>query len=232
MKLCVGHRYEFLAIVKAMLETRITPDFIVVDGGEGGTGAAPVEFVNHVGMPMVEGLSFVHSALVGAGLRNRIKLAASGKIVSAYDICRALALGADYVMSARGFMFAIGCIQSRSCHTNNCPTGVATQDPRRQRALVVSDKARRVANFHRNTLKALGEILGSMRACPIPARSSRSPAHPPRRRPRVRGDDIYMHLRPGVLLSGNVGHEMAQEWALAQAGSFDPQPAEARLAAD
>src|SRR5579862_1338473 len=141
MKLCVGHRFEFLGLVKAMLATNITPDFIVIDGKEGGTGAAPVEFINHVGMPLVEGLSFVHNALVGTGLRERIKLGASGKIISAYDICRAAALGADYVMSARGFMFAIGCIQSRSCHTNRCPTGVATQDRNRQRALVVSDKA-------------------------------------------------------------------------------------------
>jgi glutamate synthase domain-containing protein 2 len=152
LKLAVGHRFEFLAIVKAMLDLDVTPDFIVVDGGEGGTGAAPAELSNHVGLPLNEGLSFVHNALVGAGLRDRIRLGASGKLVTAFDLCRVFAIGADYAMCARSFMFAAGCIQSRSCHTNHCPTGVATQDPARQRALVVSDKAPRVANFHRNTL--------------------------------------------------------------------------------
>jgi glutamate synthase domain-containing protein 2 len=222
MKLCVGHRYEFLAMTKAMLATGITPDFIVIDGTEGGTGAAPVELVNHVGMPLVEGLSFVHNALVGTGLRDRIKLGASGKVVSAYDICRVMALGADYALSARGFMFAIGCIQSRSCHTNRCPTGVATQDPDRQRALVVHDKARRVANFHRNTMKALAEVLGSAGL-----------SHPREIKPwhlhirhadgRVlRGDAVFPRLEPGALLRGAVDEEWAQEWARAQAESFAP----------
>ena len=222
VKLCVGHRYEFLAMTKAMLATNITPDFIVVDGTEGGTGAAPVELVNHVGMPLVEGLGFVHNALVGTGLREKIKLGASGKIVSAYDICRTLALGADYVMCARGFMFAAGCIQSRSCHTNRCPTGVATQDPDRQRALVVSDKSRRVANFHKNTLKALAEMLAAAGL-----------AHPREIKPWhlhirhldgriLRGDDIYERLEPGAFLRGDVDEELSQEWARAQAESFEP----------
>ena len=129
-----------------MLETGITPDFIVVDGKEGGTGAAPLEFVDHIGMPLRDGLSFVHDALVGAGLRDRIKLGASGKIMSAFDMARVMALGADWCNSARGFMFAVGCIQAQSCHTDQCPTGVATQDPLRQRAIVVPDKAVRVAS--------------------------------------------------------------------------------------
>ena len=160
-KFCLGHPWEFMGIAKAMLETGILPDFIVVDGKEGGTGAAPVEFTDHIGVPLREGLLFVHNTLVGLNLRDKIKLGASGKIVSAFDIASVLAIGADWANSARGFMFAIGCIQSQSCHTNKCPTGVATQDALRQRALVVPDKAQRVYNFHRNTLKALAEMLAA-----------------------------------------------------------------------
>ncbi|MGA8357091.1 MAG: FMN-binding glutamate synthase family protein, partial [Xanthobacteraceae bacterium] len=160
-KLCIGHPWEFLAICKAMLETKIYPDFIVVDGKEGGTGAAPLEFADHLGMPLREGLTFVHNALVGINARGRIKLGASGKIISAFDIARVLALGADWCNSARGFMFALGCIQSQSCHTDRCPTGVSTQDPSRQRALVVPDKAQRVYNFHRATIESLAELVAA-----------------------------------------------------------------------
>src|SRR5215472_343373 len=160
-KLCIGHPWEFMAICKAMLETRIRPDFIVVDGSEGGTGAAPLEFVDHVGTPLREGLTFAHNCLVGAGLRSSIRLGAAGRIVTAFDMARVLALGADWCNAARGFMFALGCIQSQSCHTDRCPTGVATQDPLRQRALVVPDKAERVRQFHDSTLKALGELMGA-----------------------------------------------------------------------
>ncbi|MEM9577908.1 MAG: FMN-binding glutamate synthase family protein [Pseudomonadota bacterium] len=160
-KLCIGHRREFMCMVKAMLETGVVPDFIVVDGTEGGTGAAPVEFANHVGMPMIEGLTFVHNTLRGAGLRHQVRIGAAGKIVSAFDIARALALGADWCNSARGYMFAIGCIQAQACHTNHCPVGVATQDPLRARALDVSSKSERVARYHGNTLAALGEMTGA-----------------------------------------------------------------------
>jgi len=160
-KLCIGHPWEFMAMVKAMLETGVTPDFIVVDGAEGGTGAAPTEFSDHIGMPMREGLLFVHNTLVGAGLRDLIRIGAAGKIVSAFDIASVLAIGADWANAARGFMFAIGCIQSVSCNTNRCPTGVATQDSRLQSALVVPDKAERVYNFHRLTLKALADMLAA-----------------------------------------------------------------------
>lgn len=160
-KLCIGHPTEFFGIVKAMLETNITPDFIVVDGAEGGTGAAPVEFADHVGMPLRDGLRLVHNALFAAGLRQRIKIGASGKIISSFDLMRALALGADWCNSARGFMFALGCLQSRACHTDHCPTGVATQDPVRQRALVVPAKATRVTNFHAQTVGALAELVGA-----------------------------------------------------------------------
>ena len=161
IKLCVGQPAEWFSIVKAMLATGQTPDFVVVDGAEGGTGAAPIEFADHVGMPLRDGLRLVHNSLVGAGLRERIKIGASGKVISAFDIARCLALGADWCNSGRGFMFALGCIQSRSCHTDHCPTGVATQDPVRQRAIVVTDKAERVYYFHANTLHALADLVGA-----------------------------------------------------------------------
>ena len=161
-KLCVGQPWQFMAIVKAMMEEDNYPDFIVVDGAEGGTGAAPVEFMDNVGMPLLDGFLLVHNTLVGAGIRDKIKIGVSGKIISAFDIARMLALGADWCNSARGFMFAVGCIQSRACHTNKCPTGVATQDPYRQRALDVPDKSQRVYNFHKNTLKSLAAIVGAV----------------------------------------------------------------------
>ncbi len=158
-KRCIGPPWEWFAMVKAMLASGITPDFIVVDGSEGGTGAAPVEFTDHVGSPLQEGLLLVHNTLLGAGLRGRIRLGCAGKVVSAFDIARMMALGADWCNSARGFMFALGCIQAQSCHTGQCPTGVTTQDPVRQRSLVVPNKAVRVYNFHQQTLHALQELV-------------------------------------------------------------------------
>ena len=158
-KLCIGHPWEWFAIVKAMLTTGVTPDFIVVDGAEGGTGAAPLEFTDHIGSPLQEGLLLVHNTLRGVGLRNRIKIGCAGKVVSAFDIARMMALGADWCNSARGFMFALGCIQAQHCHTGNCPTGVTTQDPLRQQSLVVPDKAHRVFNFQDMTLHALKELV-------------------------------------------------------------------------
>jgi glutamate synthase domain-containing protein 2 len=158
-KLCIGHPWEWFGIAKAMQETGIYPDFIVVDGAEGGTGAAPLEFTDHMGMPMMEGLRLVHNTLVGLNLRDQVRLGASGKIISGYDVMRTLALGADWCNSARGFMFALGCIQAQTCHTGNCPTGVATQDPNRQVALVVPTKSERVRNFHRETLESVREML-------------------------------------------------------------------------
>ena len=222
LKMAIGHRYEFLAIVKAMLATGDGPDFIVIDGGEGGTGAAPAELSNHVGLPLTLGLSFAESALVGAGVRDRLKLGASGKLVSGFDLCRAFAMGADYALSARDFMFAIGCIQSRSCHTNRCPTGVATQDPLRQRALVVDDKAERVANFHRNTLRALAELLG---AAGLAHPSDFMPWHLHVRDESgniLRGDQFYPRPAFGALIDGDAPPTLVQEWRLAQAESFEP----------
>jgi glutamate synthase domain-containing protein 2 len=159
LKLCIGHPWEWFAMVKAMLVTGITPDFIVVDGAEGGTGAAPVEFADHVGSPLQEGLLLVHNTLRGVGLREKIKIGCAGKVVTAFDITRMMALGADWCNSARGFMFSLGCLQAQTCHTGHCPTGVTTQDPVRQQALVVPDKATRVFNFHRQTLYALQELV-------------------------------------------------------------------------
>lgn len=161
-KLCIGNPAEFLAIGKAMIETGITPDFITVDGAEGGTGAAPVEFSNRLGMTCLEGVYFVHNALIGLGLRDKITLIASGKTASGFDILTKLALGADTVNAARTMMLALGCIQSRHCNTNRCPTGIATQDPARAKAIQVEAKSERVKYFHDNTLKAFFELVGSM----------------------------------------------------------------------
>ena len=219
-KLCVGHPWEFLAICKAMLETEIYPDFIVVDGTEGGTGAAPLEFTDHVGMPLREGLNFVHNALIGINARHRIKVGASGKIASAFDIARAMALGADWCNSARGFMFALGCIQSQSCHTDRCPTGVSTQDRNRQRALVVGDKSERVYNFHRATIEALAELVA---AAGLDHPSEFVPAHFSRRISphEVKSfDELYRALQPGELLGATVDKRFARPWAMADAGQF------------
>ena len=222
-KLCIGHRREFMCIVKAMLETGIVPDFIVVDGKEGGTGAAPLEFANHVGMPMIEGLTFVHNTLLGAGLRDQVKLGAAGKLLTAFDIARVLAIGADWINSARGFMFAIGCIQAQACHTNRCPVGVATQDKLRQRALDVDDKATRVTRFHSNTLRALGEMTA---AAGLLHPSDFLPRHflmRPRDDHMITGDEAYPSLPEGFLLRAEPdAHGYLIRWNRAQAKSFAP----------
>ncbi len=160
-KLCVGHKSEFLAICKAMVETGIRPDFISVDGGEGGTGAAPIEFSNSVGVPSREGLTFVYNALVGFNLKKEITIISSGKILTGFDIFKAISLGADITYSARAMMMAVGCIQALECNHNTCPTGVATQDPELNKGLVVSDKKIRVANYHRETVKAFVELMAA-----------------------------------------------------------------------
>jgi len=219
-KLCVGHEWEFLAICKAMLETGIHPDFIVVDGKEGGTGAAPLEFIDHIGKPMREGLSFVHNALIGIGLRQHIKLGASGKIVSGFDIARAMALGADWCNAARGFMFAVGCIQSQSCHTDRCPTGVATQDKHRQKALVVEDKLHRVANFHKATVHALAELTA---AAGLEHPNDFRPVHISHRLSPseiATFADLYPALRERELLEGTSNPRWLTPWNMASAKSF------------
>jgi glutamate synthase domain-containing protein 2 len=227
-KLCIGHPWEWFALCKAMMQTNILPDFIVVDGSEGGTGAAPVEFADHVGAPLQEGLLLVHNTLVGLNLRPHIRIGAAGKVVSAFDMARMMALGADWCNSARAFMFALGCVQAQNCHTGRCPTGVTTQDPLRQRALVVEDKAERVYHFHRNTLHALRELV-----------EAAGLAHPNQIRASHivrRGDDRQVHLlersltflRPGRLLAAMEGlvpwpHSVFERyWPQASAESFAP----------
>jgi glutamate synthase domain-containing protein 2 len=224
-KLCVGHPWEFLAICKAMLATKIYPDFIVVDGKEGGTGAAPMEFADHLGMPLKDGLSFVHNALVGIGARDRIKIGAAGKVISAFDIARAMALGADWCNAARGFMFALGCIQSQKCHTDRCPTGVTTHDPLLQRALVVPDKMERVANFHASTMHSLIELTA---AAGLDHPSEFQPHHFSR---RVSAGEVmtfaqlYPPLAPGELLDGARDPRYCDAWRRASAEDFRPLPA-------
>ncbi len=221
-KLCLGHPWEFMAIVKAMLESGIVPDFIVVDGGEGGTGAAPVEFSDHVGTPMREGLLFVHNTLVGTGLRDRVKIGAAGRLVSGFDIATVLAIGADWTNAARGFMFALGCIQSLHCHTNTCPTGVATQDQARQRALNVPDKAERVRSFHARTVNALAEMLA---AAGLSHPDELMPHHVVHRisTTEIRTfDQVHHFLKPGVLINDDCDLPWYRDnWARAQAGSFE-----------
>ena len=222
-KLCIGHPWEFLAICKAMLDTGITPDFIVIDGKEGGTGAAPMEFMDHMGMPLRDGLTFVHNALVGIGMRDRIRIGAAGKIITGFDMARVLALGADWCNAARGFMFAVGCIQAQSCHTGHCPTGVTSQDPLRQRAIVVPDKALRVKNFHANTIHALAELVA---AAGLTHPSALGPHHFLR---RLSADRVvsfaeqYEMLAPGQLLSdASTSPRYGAAWRMARADSFAP----------
>src|SRR3974390_3338614 len=221
-KLCIGHRWEFLAICKAMLQSGIYPDFIVVDGNEGGTGAAPLEFMDHLGMPMREGVNFVHNALVGINARSRIKLGASGKIATAFDMARAMAIGADWCNSARGFMFARGDIQSWTAPTDRCPTGVTTQDPIRNRALVVPHKIERVYNYHHATLHALAELLA---AAGLEHPQQLRPIHFSQRTSttEVRSfAKLYPSLRPGELLDGTSDPRFREAWAMARADSFQP----------
>src|ERR1700722_11542094 len=221
-KLCIGHPWEFLAICKAMLKTNIYPDFIVVDGKEGGTGPAPLEFADHLGLPLREGLNFVHNALVGINARDRIRVGASGKIISAFDIARVMALGADWCNSARGFMFALGCIQSQSCHTDRCPTGVSTQDRTRQRALVVPDKTERVYNFHRATVESLAELVA---AAGLEHPNQFAPAHFSRRvsaHEVMSFTQLYPVVRSGVLVEDAGASPLYAAWQAANADSFRP----------
>jgi len=224
-KLCVGHVWEWFGIAKAMLETGITPDFIVVDGAEGGTGAAPLEFTDHVGAPLQEGLLLVHNTLVGLDLRKHVKLGCAGKVVSAFDIARMLALGADWCNAARGFMFALGCVQAQTCHTGNCPTGVTTQDANRQKALDVPSKADRVYHFHQNTLLALKELV---QAAGLQDPAGITADHIVRRNSE-HGVKLLANLLPfvktGELLDGESNLQVFRTyWPMASAASFCATP--------
>ncbi|HEY5978189.1 MAG TPA: FMN-binding glutamate synthase family protein [Microlunatus sp.] len=221
-KLCVGDPREFGGIVKAMLQSGIYADFIVVDGGEGGTGAAPLEFSDSLGAPLNEGLLVVQNTLVGAGIRDLMKIGASGKMVTASAMARAMALGADWCNSARAFMFAVGCIQSQRCHTNRCPVGVTTQDPKLQRALIVPDKAERVHNYHRNTVHALAELIAAMG---LDHTSELRPYHAVRRVSEFQAlafEEIYDFVKPGALIEGTGPARFQAFWDQASAESFRP----------
>jgi glutamate synthase domain-containing protein 2 len=224
-KLCIGHPWEWFALAKAMLETGITPDFIVVDGAEGGTGAAPLEFTDHVGAPLQEGLLLVHNTLVGLNLRDKIRIGCAGKVISAFDIARMMALGADWCNSARGFMFALGCIQAQHCHTGMCPTGVSTQDPQRQRALVVPAKADRVHLYHESTLKALKELV---QAAGLSHPGAITASHIVRRcndhQVKLLAN-LLSFVQPGQLLNGEMPHNVFKlYWPMASAHSFAATP--------
>jgi glutamate synthase domain-containing protein 2 len=219
-KLCIGRRREFLAVVKAMLATRIVPDFITVDGGEGGTGAAPLEFSNYVGSPLEGGLVFVHNALLGAGLRDDIRIIAAGKVTTGFHIATKVALGADMCNAARGMLFALGCIQALRCNSNACPTGVATQDPELVGGLHVPSKAQRVASFHKETVKSFFEVLG---ATGITSPGELKPWHIMRRvsPTEVRNySEIYPFIDSGSLLGKTLPEAFARPWAAASADSF------------
>lgn len=218
-KLCPGSRRQFLAVCKAMIEEGTAPDFIVVDGAEGGTGAAPLEFADHIGTPLTEGLMTVHNTLVGAGLRDRIRIGASGKIATGADLVKRMIQGADYGNAARAMMFAVGCIQAQRCHTNTCPVGVTTQDPRRARALDVGDKAARVQRLQEATVGSALQIMASM-GVTDPAQLR---PHMLRRRidpQTVRSYDVlYDWLSPGQLLVEPPA-DWAADWKAADPDRF------------
>jgi len=224
-KLCVGDPVELLSVCKAMLETGLLPDFITIDGAEGGTGAAPVEFSDHLGLPLQEGLLLANDALVGCGLRDRIGLAASGKRLSAFDIASAMAMGADWCNAARPFMFAIGCIQAQTCHTNECPVGVCTQDPKLYRALVVEEKAKRAYCFHRHTLESLAELTsaaGLQHPCELEPHHIWERLGPAEARTL---EEMHEGLEPGQLLDGKASGRLQTYWSRASALSFGHAPA-------
>ena len=220
-KLCVGSRVDVLAICKAMLEEQVFPDFITVDGAEGGTGAAPVEYSDHVGMPLTEGLITVHQALVGTGLREHIRIGASGKVANGVDIVKRVLQGADYTNSARAMMMAVGCIQAQTCHTNTCPTGVATLDPKRMRALDVDDKAARVASYQHGAVQQAMQVIASM------GLSSFDELRPHMLRRRItHGEtasyaDLVEHVEPGQLLDAPPA-SWADDWRRADPDRFVP----------
>jgi glutamate synthase domain-containing protein 2 len=220
IKLCVGQPHEVFALVKAMRETGIRVDYIVVDGAEGGTGAAPVEMSNHVGTPLREGLILVRNALVGASLKDEIKIAAAGKVHSGAGMAMNFGFGADWCNAARAFMFALGCVQSMRCHEDTCPTGIATQDATRQRGLVVPEKAERVARFQRQTLHGLRELVVAMG---LDNPWQITPAHISERLDSARAapvNEIYGFLEDGALLNDPDATQYARHWRAAQTGSF------------
>jgi glutamate synthase domain-containing protein 2 len=220
-KLCLGSRTDFLAICKAMVEEDTYPDFVIVDGAEGGTGAAPLEYEDHVGMPLTEGLMTVHNALLGAGVRDKVKLGASGKVATGVDLVKRVIQGADYTNAARAMMMAVGCIQAQTCHTNTCPVGVATQDPKRQRALYVPDKTVRVTNYQRGTVEQAMQVIASM------GLHSFEELRPHMLRRRIDHGTIksyaemFEHLAPGQLYR-DPPRSWERDWVQAKPDRFSP----------
>lgn len=219
-KLCVGSKREFLAVCKAMLTTGLLPDFIIVDGSEGGTGAAPQEFEDHVGLPLTQGLTFVHNALVGVGLRDKIAIGASGKVAAANDVVRRLTQGADFTNSARAMMMAVGCIQAQRCHVGTCPVGVATQDPRRERAIDVEDKAMRVKRYQEATVHEALRLMAAMGAGePADLRPDMIRLNTAAGVSRTYGE-TFDWLEPGCLVDGDVPEKWREDWEAADPKSF------------
>lgn len=210
-KFCVGRRSEFYGICKAMVEMKIYPDFITVDGAEGGTGAAPLEFSNSVGRPLEDGLTFVVDTLKGFGLRDKIKVIASGKVFTSFHLLTKLALGADLVNSSRAMMMALGCIQALKCNSNACPVGVATTDPGLTRGLVPEDKARRVYNYHKKTIKAFADILGAM-GCENPRQLKRTDVFRRVSNGVVKTyEDLFPTLEENILLGPGAHQSLSSE---------------------
>jgi len=230
IKMCIGKRREFLSICKAMVKSGICPDYIVIDGGEGGTGAAPLEFSNRLGAPLTEALIFARNALVGFSLKDKVKLISSAKIVSGFDIIKNIAIGADLCNSARAMMMALGCIQAVQCNTNHCPTGVATQNSSLAAGLVVSDKSKRVMSYHHETIKSVAEIIGAMGLSKI---SDVRYWHRVRRTDATEikhYGEIYEFLKDGDLLKPDLPKSFERAVKSASPDSFSWTNGDARIA--
>jgi len=219
-KLCIGKKSEFMSICKAMIKIKIYPDFITVDGSEGGTGAAPLEFTNRIGMTIDESIIFVHNCLIGSNLRDKIRVIASGKVATGFDVLKKLSIGADICNAARSMMFALGCIQSLNCHNNSCPSGIATQSKLRSKALFVADKAERVNNYHNNTIRSFRELAGALG---VDSLKKLEPGLIYKRN-EMKGSISYLELfpplRPGELLSKRINPEFSKDWKQASEEVF------------
>jgi len=222
-KLCVGSKVEFISICKAMIKLNIYPDFITIDGGEGGTGAAPLEYSNSIGMPLTDGLSFISDILIGFDIKKHIKIIASGKIITGFNVVRNIALGADMVNSARAMMMALGCIQALECNKNICPTGIATQNPELTAGLVVKDKAKRVENYHRETIHSIIDLLSATGHNTLNGLSRYDINRRINAMEVKRFDEIYNPIKTGSFIDGEVPENLKKEFEMASESSFNPR---------